>query len=117
MSRLNDLIKELCPNGVEYKKLGDVADIVNGYSFKSSVYSLSGIRVIRISDVQKGYISNDSLKYYPQEYLGRIGNAVLRSGDLVMSLTGNVGRVAMITSDVLPAGLNQRVACVRVKDR
>ena len=116
MSRLNDLIKELCPNGVEYKKLGDVADIVNGYSFKSSVYSLSGIRVIRISDVQKGYISNDSLKYYPQEYLGRIGNAVLRSGDLVMSLTGNVGRVAMITSDVLPAGLNQRVACVRVKD-
>ena len=25
MNRLEQLIKELCPNGVEYKKLGDVA--------------------------------------------------------------------------------------------
>jgi len=24
MSRLDELIKELCPNGVEYKKLGDL---------------------------------------------------------------------------------------------
>lgn len=30
MSKLNDLIKELCPNGVEYKKLGDVCNIKTG---------------------------------------------------------------------------------------
>ena len=30
-----------------------------------------------------------------------------------MSLTGNVGRVAMLTKKHLPTGLNQRVACIR----
>ena len=27
MSKLDDLLNELCPNGVEYKKNGDVFDI------------------------------------------------------------------------------------------
>ena len=29
MSRLNDLIKKLCPNGVEYKKLEDCCNILD----------------------------------------------------------------------------------------
>lgn len=32
MSRLNELIKELCPNGVEYKKLKDVSEMKRGSS-------------------------------------------------------------------------------------
>ena len=30
MSKLSELIKELCPNGVEYKKLGEICDIKTG---------------------------------------------------------------------------------------
>ncbi len=33
-----------------------------------------------------------------------------------MSLTGNVGRVARLSANMLPAALNQRVACLRLKD-
>ena len=33
MSMLNDLIKELCPDSVEYKKLRDVAGIVRGVTY------------------------------------------------------------------------------------
>ena len=33
-----------------------------------------------------------------------------------MSLTGNVGRVAKLSREFLPAALNQRVACLRIKD-
>ena len=32
-----------------------------------------------------------------------------------MSLTGNVGRVAILEKELLPAALNQRVACLRLK--
>ena len=32
MSRLDELIKELCPNGVEYKKLGEIFNLKNGYT-------------------------------------------------------------------------------------
>ena len=30
MSRLNKMIKELCPDGVEYRKLGEIAEIIRG---------------------------------------------------------------------------------------
>ena len=30
MSKLNDLINELCPNGVEYKRIGDIASVLRG---------------------------------------------------------------------------------------
>ena len=100
-SKIEKLIFELCPNGVEFKELGEIAHILNGYSFK------------RISDVQKGKISDANLKFYPLKSKHEIKNYLLRENDLVMSLTGNVGRVAMLSAKDLPAGLNQRVACVR----
>ena len=35
MSRLEELLKKLCPNGVEYKKLGDLGTFYNGLTGKS----------------------------------------------------------------------------------
>ena len=35
MSKLNDLIAELCPDGVEWKKLGEVIRISKVYSLTS----------------------------------------------------------------------------------
>ena len=116
MTTLDRLMSELCPNGVEYRKLDEIVKILNGYAFKSEKYVDSGIRVIRISDVQKGKMSDKDLKYYPTESENEIVNYLLCEHDLVMSLTGNVGRVAMLSKSDLPAGLNQRVACIRVKD-
>lgn len=116
MNKIEQLIEELCPEGVEFKELGEVSRILNGYSFKSDKYVENGIRVIRISDVQKGKISDQDLKYYDIALVDELRNFILKEGDLVMSLTGNVGRVAMLSKQHLPAGLNQRVACVRPKN-
>ena len=113
MSERGFLEKLLDGASVEWKPLRSVADILNGYAFKSSEYSESGIRVIRISDVQKGQISQKDLKFYPSAAKSEIERYMLFAGDLVMSLTGNCGRVAMLSDDDLPAALNQRVACLR----
>ncbi|MGP5665731.1 restriction endonuclease subunit S [Glutamicibacter arilaitensis] len=94
-------------------RLGEVADILQGFSFKSSSYVESGIRVVRISDVQKGAMSGKDLKYYSISKESEIKRYMLLPGDLVMSLSGSVGRVAMLTAMDVPAALNQRVACIR----
>lgn len=65
MTKIEEMLKDLCPNGVEWKELGEVAEIKNGYAFKSTAYSEEGIRVIRISDVQKGKLSNKDVKHHP----------------------------------------------------
>jgi len=101
---------------VEWKKLGDVCDVLNGFSFKSQDYTQDGIRVIRISDVQSGYISDKDKVFYPYEKLNEFKKYVLNEGDIVMSLTGNPGRIAVIDSCSIPCALNQRVACLRAKN-
>lgn len=99
---------------MERIKIGEVCDILNGYSFKSEKYVDSGIRIIRIANVQKGYIEDNSPAFYPSDSCG-LEKYILEEGDLLMSLTGNVGRVAILDKAFLPAALNQRVACLRMK--
>ena len=38
MSKLKELLKELCPNGVEYKKIGEIATISRGGNFQKKDY-------------------------------------------------------------------------------
>ncbi len=57
---------------VEWKDVGEVAQILNGFAFESSKYSSSGIRVIRISDVQKGKMSDKDKKFYPTSTVDEI---------------------------------------------
>lgn len=97
-------------------EIGEVAEVLNGYAFKSDMYSTNGIRVIRITNVQKGFIKDDEPKYYPESTKKTIERYLLREHDLLVSLTGNVGRVALLPKTFLPAALNQRVACLRVLD-
>lgn len=102
------------PNGWNWCHIGDVCEILNGYAFKSGNYVDSGIRIMRISNVQAGVIVDKDPKFYPLSSEADIKDYVLKEGDMLMSLTGNVGRVGILKADMLPAALNQRVACLRL---
>jgi len=95
-------------------KIEDVADIRNGYAFKSELYQSSGYRVIRITNVQCGKIEDSDPKFHARLSPSDHEKYELLSGDILISLTGNVGRVGKITPDFLPAYLNQRVCRIQV---
>ena len=95
-------------------RIGDVCDILNGYAFKSDRYVKSGIRVIRIANVQKGFIEDNTPVFYSIDS-SELEKYMLEENDLLISLTGNVGRVALLQKEMLPAALNQRGACLRLK--
>lgn len=65
---------------------------------------------------KKGYIEDKTPCYYPAVDQNAAVNYALREDDLLVSLTGNVGRVGLMTKELLPAALNQRVACLRPKN-
>ena len=96
-------------------QLGGLVDIINGFAFKSSSFVNSGIRVIRISNVQRGEIIDKQPVFYPSD-TSEIEKYLLKEGDILMSLTGEVGRVGLLPKELLPAALNQRVACLRERD-
>lgn len=96
-----------------WTKISNVAELLNGFAFKSQQYTDEGIRIIRIANVQDGYVEDDAPAFYPVESTKEIERYLLHAGDLLLSLTGNVGRAALLPASLLPAALNQRVACLR----
>lgn len=98
-------------------KLASLCDVINGYAFKSSDYVPTGHRVVRITNVQKGLVVDNDPKFVPEEIANKANNFKLNLGDILISLTGNVGRVGRIKAKYLPAVLNQRVGCIRPKSR
>ena len=105
--------KDDIPENWEMLYINDIFEIKNGYSFKSNLYVEDGIRVIRITNVQKNSIVDPKPVFYPKELVEE--KYILRENDILLSLTGNVGRVARLTKEFLPAALNQRVGCLRPK--
>ena len=97
-------------------RLSQIAQLLNGYAFKSKNYADNGIRVIRIANVQDGYIVDDAPCFYPIDTDEDIEKYSLFAEDLLISLTGNVGRVGILPADMLPAALNQRVCCLRIDE-
>jgi type I restriction enzyme S subunit len=99
--------------GWEIKKLGEVCKLTNGYAFQSKYYTDDGYFVIRIGNVQDGYIELTNPKYIK---LGeeKQKKFILGDGDILVSLTGNVGRVGIMREEHLPAVLNQRVAKIAI---
>ena len=98
-------------------KLNEICQFLNGYAFKSKQYVDDGIRIIRIANVQKGKIIDDAPCFYPSNTINEIEKYLLSENDLLISLTGNVGRVGLLTRDMLPAALNQRVSCIRILNK
>ena len=60
MTNILELLKN---EKVEWKKLGEVCEFINGFAFKSSLFSQSGEAVIRITNINSGKVTFDDLKY------------------------------------------------------
>ena len=102
---------------MEKFKISEVCNISNGFAFKSEKYvNDNGGRVIRITNVQKGKIVDNDPKLYPFSELDKLEAYKIFEGDILMSLTGNVGRVGRFPKELLPAYINQRVCRVMPKN-
>lgn len=92
----------------ELKALDSVARLRNGYAFKSGEYVGRGaFRIITIANVQQGALNLTSTKTLPALPSDIQPHQILQVGDILISMTGNVGRVCRVTSEGLL--LNQRV--------
>ena len=105
-----------CINGeTGTAKLKEITSFDNGFAFKSKDYVDSGkYKVITIKNVQDGLIDSSSAQFvtgYPKDMRDY---HKLSIGDVLLSLTGNVGRVGIVFEKNLL--LNQRVAKVKPED-
>ncbi len=94
----------------ENGEVSDVVHVYSGFAFKSKDFDIDGrYGLVTIKNVQDGSFIKDCTDHLSEPLPNKTPEHVhLKSGDIVLSLTGNVGRVcAVVGRDYL---LNQRVA-------
>jgi len=92
----------------ETVELSQVAVFVNGYTFKSNDYVANGkFKIITIANVQDGKMATDKVSTIDQLPSNIAPKQVLKFGDILISMTGNVGRVCRVDEE--NCLLNQRV--------
>lgn len=87
MKTLDNLLKEYCPNGVDYKPLRDVATISRGGSFQKKDYVESGVPCIHYGQIYTTYglFVNETVSFISEEMAVKQKKAV--TGDIIMAVT------------------------------
>lgn len=106
-------------------KLGELAEVQNGYAFKSDEFEEKGVPVIKIKNIvtPKIEFSGDT-QFYAKEVNGRLKQFLINKGDILISMTGShlnqiasaVGKIGRYQHE-FPALLNQRVGKIYVVNR
>lgn len=92
--------------------LSNVMDFGNGYAFKSGAYIQDGLyKVLTIKNVQDGSVDCSMSNRIDELPPKMKPFCKLQPGDVVLSLTGNVGRVGIVPEE--NCLLNQRVAVLQ----
>jgi type I restriction enzyme S subunit len=107
------------------KKLGDIAEFINGGAWSQTEYADSGIPVVRVSDIHDCAVSLSGCKYLPQSVCAKYAKHELREGDLVICTIGShptqpnsvVGRPGIMSKSCEGAFLNQNAVCIRPLDK
>ena len=105
----NTKIVDGVPEGWEKKEINEFISILSGYAFKSSSFVEDGdYKIVTIKNVQDGFFDGKNLSHIREIPNKMPKHCFLTTGDLLLSLTGNIGRVCMVIGNNYL--LNQRVA-------
>ena len=113
MSKLDELIKELCPNGVEYKELREIFNLKNGYTpskANKEYWEDTDINWFRIEDINtNGRVLSSSIEKVNKK---GVKGKLLPKNTLIISTSATIGEYALITEEFL---CNQRFSCLIIK--
>lgn len=112
MSRLDDLIHKLCPNGVEYQHFEDVCDVITDYtaagSFKDIANNVKYIKspsyaqLIRTTDLKNGFSDNTKFVYVDEHAYKYLWRVQLNEESIILPNVGNCGEVYYTTPSKFP---------------
>lgn len=102
MSKLAELIKELCPDGVEYKTIKEIAtDIYRGSGIKRDQITANGIPCVRYGEIYTTYgvWFDKCVSHVSEEYVS--SPKYFEHGDILFAITGeSVEEIAKSTAYV-----------------
>ena len=110
----------LVPRGWRVVEIGSVADILNGFAFKSEDYvdSEDGVFVLRTTNFSNdGYATRlDKDVFLPRSFMSSHEKFLCQAFDFHLVMVGaSVGHTSLLLPNMLPALRNQNMWCFRPK--
>lgn len=93
----------------EEKKLSEICELIHGYQFMSSDFVKSGIAIIKISNVIGSDLNLEEISFIDKNRFEEFKRFEIHEGDILMSLTGNIGRVIQVRNKPYTLIQNYRV--------
>lgn len=101
-------------------QLSEIAELITkgttpttlGYEFQED-----GVNFLKIEclDENGGFIES-KVAHISEECNEKLKRSQLKVGDVLFSIAGAIGRVAIVTEEMLPANTNQALAIIRIAD-
>jgi len=106
----------LLPNFFKFNhlKIGEIAKVTDG-EHGSVEFQNSGIKYLTAENVKKGYVDISKIRYVNEEVNQRNVRAAVNPKDILISIKGTLGEVAMAEGWLLPANMNRDVAIMKLK--
>lgn len=106
------------PEDWEISPLGNLTDPKRPISYgivQTGPSIPDGVRCLRVMDVEEGRINKTNLITTSKAISDTYKRTVLKTGDLVMPLRGNVGDVALVDEDLTGCNLTRGVALIAIR--
>ena len=107
MNRIDELIKKLCPNGVEYKKASEIKIESFWLMPSTPTYIADGVPYITSKNIKNGKINFENVNYISEkDYLSISSNRTIKKNDLLITMIGTIGETAFVEEDIKFYGQN-----------
>lgn len=104
MSKLDELINKLCPDGVEYKKIEDVAEYRRGsfpqpYTNPNWYGGPDAAPFVQVADVKDKYFELKDTTKQTISKIAQPNSVFVKKGTVLITIQGTIGRVAITQYD------------------
>ncbi|GGD26326.1 restriction endonuclease subunit S [Flavobacterium orientale] len=105
--------------GWEYKKLGDLTEVITKGTTPTSVgfnFEDEGVNFVKIESItSNGNFIVNKFAHISSKANEALKRSQLKEGDILFSIAGALGRTAIVSKDILPANTNQALSIIRLK--
>lgn len=116
MSKLDELIQELCPDGVEYRAIKDIAWTGIGLATSVTKHKRNdGVVLIHNSDIMQNKITLKNFEFLDEDFVKKNENKIHKLHDIVTVHTGDVGTSAVIEQEFV-GSIGFTTIITRIKD-
>jgi type I restriction enzyme S subunit len=105
------------PKGWEVSTIDDITEVVTKGTTPTTIggkFTENGINFIKVESLtEQGAFIKSKFGFIDENTNHLLKRSIIKEGDVLFSIAGTIGRVAVVTKDILPANTNQAIAIIR----